>query len=507
MEGLHPELPGPDDTIVDFPEAVIGAAKVSHFEITCRVQNLVPTLALFRVFYVPSYNSGWMSFSKRPRKNTPQCYTKPLDSLKNWNNRFFWVDEIVFPTVVDWRTSAPKDEMPTADSYRAANVAMLNTRRTPIQKQPKALLCLMDVFNLISVPNPSKVKIGIRPRAAHEVPLLTVTANWVIEMKDPSAASGSSGTPSTVERSPLDFDNENPAPAVTEGTGAEEQAQDGLPYEEPPKETPATTGIAQEAVLEKGVVAVKPLVNKRRKQLRRKRANEDVEVNAPPKVLRRDHAPGPAHSTAGGKSLASMGLEAGIPIPTPTPQETPANVSDPDPLSYAKPSSKGTVAAGDPNSEKSTSFTSLTGSPSVPPGYFSELRHLPNEDFLSQYNINLAQQVALGSQLRLRFEQENRLLKRATKKVTKRDQRILAREEEVRKIEQEVQSLRAVDTEVQGLRNQTKNLETLLEAEVDMKMAMEAKNAELGKELESLHVKLAELQLNNHQSSQQVSTL
>ncbi|GJV61514.1 hypothetical protein Tco_1467614 [Tanacetum coccineum] len=111
-EDLHPELPGPEETIVDFLEGkvdvytkffefanyriplsqflfdvlgyyqihlsqllVIGAAKVSHFEVTCHVLNIIPTLNLFRVFYIPSYNSGWMSFSK------------PLDSLKNWNNQ------------------------------------------------------------------------------------------------------------------------------------------------------------------------------------------------------------------------------------------------------------------------------------------------------------------------------------------------------------------------------------------------------------------------------------
>ncbi|GKA38015.1 hypothetical protein Tco_0724580, partial [Tanacetum coccineum] len=181
-EDLHPELPGPEDTIVDFPEgkvgvytkffefanyriplsqfifdilgyyqihlsqlSVIGAAKVSHFEITCRVLNIIPTLNLFRVFYVPSYNSGWMSFSKRPGKNTPQCYTKPLDSLKNWNNRFFWVDERIFPTVVACRTSAPKDGMPSADSYSSVDVTTLDTRRTPIQKQPEVLLCLVGL--------------------------------------------------------------------------------------------------------------------------------------------------------------------------------------------------------------------------------------------------------------------------------------------------------------------------------------------------------------------------
>ncbi|GKG11535.1 hypothetical protein Tco_0342935, partial [Tanacetum coccineum] len=68
----------------------------------------------------------------------------------------------------------------------------------------------MDLFNLISAPNPTKVKTGTRPRAAHKVPLLTVTASRVIEMEDAAVASESSGTPSTIEKSPLDFANEDP---------------------------------------------------------------------------------------------------------------------------------------------------------------------------------------------------------------------------------------------------------------------------------------------------------
>ncbi|GJX85748.1 hypothetical protein Tco_0336522 [Tanacetum coccineum] len=181
-ESLHPELPGLGETIVDFPKgkvgvytkffefanyhiplsqflfdilgyyqihmsqlSVIDAAKVSNFEINCRVQNIIPTLNLFRVFYVPSFNLGWISFSKRPGKNTPQCYTKPLDSLKNWNNRFFWVDERIFPTVMDWRTSTPKDGMPLAGSYSAVDMAVLDTHRAPFQKLPENLLCLVGL--------------------------------------------------------------------------------------------------------------------------------------------------------------------------------------------------------------------------------------------------------------------------------------------------------------------------------------------------------------------------
>nr|GEU95354.1 retrovirus-related Pol polyprotein from transposon TNT 1-94 [Tanacetum cinerariifolium] len=168
-ESLNPELPGPKgkiDVYTKFFEfanfnipisqflfdilghyqiylsqlSVIGASKVSHFEINCRI-NIIPTLNLFRVFCVPSFNSGWMSFSKRSRKNTPQCYIKPLNSLKNWNNRFFWVDEKIFLTVMEWSTNAPKDEIPSVD---------------------------MDLFSLISALNPAKVKIKTRPHVAYE---------------------------------------------------------------------------------------------------------------------------------------------------------------------------------------------------------------------------------------------------------------------------------------------------------------------------------------------------
>ncbi|GKB75778.1 hypothetical protein Tco_0942673 [Tanacetum coccineum] len=502
-----------------------------------------------------------MSFSKRPGKNTPQCYTKPLDSLKNWNNRFFWVDERIFPTVVEWRTNAPKDGMPSADSYSAADVTTLNTHRTPIQKQPEALLCLvglsrsyflgddvyptflydddrdMDLFNLISAPNPTKVKTETQPRATNEVPLLTTTASHVIDMEDLTVVSGSSRTPSALEKSPLDFANENPPPLITERDRMKDQVQDRLSSEILPRENPTTMEVVLQPDLERKVAAMGPPMNKRR----RKRGNDEADTNAPPKVLRKDHAAfSPAQSTLGGKSLASMGLEVGSTFVTPATQETLHNaksMSDPDPLSYAKPqphpqrdvaqSSKktateiptgnvatmevqGQIFSKSLESGKSASFPSVDGSPGdhiVPLRYFSELRHLPNTDFLSQYNINLARQVAMGSQLRLRFEQEVKLLKKAKAKIARQDQRIQAKEEEIKKIDQEIKSLKAVEAKVHGLHNQTKNLEALLEAEVDMKKAAKAKNAKLTKELESLRVQFPDLQVSNNQLSQQVFNL
>ncbi|GKE12854.1 hypothetical protein Tco_1416405 [Tanacetum coccineum] len=86
------------------------------------------------------------------------------------------------------------------------------------------------------------------------------------------------------------------------------------------------------------------------------------------------------------------------------------------------------------------------------------------------------------------------------------DWKIQATEEEIKKLDEEIRSLRTVETEVHGLRNRTQNLETLLEAEVDMKKVAEAKSVDLASELESLRAQFSDLQVNNHQLSQQVST-
>ncbi|GJR81998.1 hypothetical protein Tco_0152783 [Tanacetum coccineum] len=343
-----------------------------------------------------------MLFSKRPGKNTPQCYTKPLESLKNWNNRFFWEDERIFPTVVAWRTSAPKDEMPLADTYSA-----------------------------LDCPESCEGKYQDPTRAAYEVPLLTAIATRVIDMEEGGETGG--------------------------------QVRDEVPHEIPPVRSPPTTEVDPD--LEPEVAAMGSLVRKRH----RERGSDGANANAPPKVLRKDHASIRfEQSTHGGKSLTSMGLATGSIFVTPTNAKS---VSDLDSLSYAEPrpfskqeiaqSSEiptGNVAtakvqnlqsAGSLESGKSISVSSMVGSPDgiyqpgwgitnsccldtpdacqdvvdhiMPPGYFSELRHLSNADFLGRYNINLAQQVTIGSQLRLRFEQEVRLLKKARSQIARRD--------------------------------------------------------------------------------------
>nr|GFB23426.1 hypothetical protein [Tanacetum cinerariifolium] len=258
------------------------------------------------------------------------------------------------------------------------------------------------------------------PRAPHELPLLTLTAARVIEMDEPAAATDSSGVPSAIERSSLDFAYE------AEASGRETAA----PEMPPPKEVPITTAPGADQAAE-AVVAEPPAVRESRK-----RGHEGIDANAPLKSLRRDHADRPS----------------GVP----------ADVSDPDLLAFADApspppadvaqSSQGIAVAEDPGSENASSPTKV-GSPksvyrpewgvtngslldtpeacqdlvdhAAPPGYFTELRHMPNKEFLWQYNVNLARQVAMGSQLRLRFEQEAKLLKKSVA------QRVAALQEQV----------------------------------------------------------------------------
>nr|GFA89167.1 hypothetical protein [Tanacetum cinerariifolium] len=295
------------------------------------------------------------------------------------------------------------------------------------------------------------------------VPLLMLIANRVIEMDDPAVATDSSGVPSTIERSPLDFALE--AEASDQGTAASEMP----PSEDVPATVAPGTGQAEE------VAAVDPHAAAES----RKRGRDGIDVNAPPKSLRRDYAdPRPSGSSHGGKSLAAIQL--GLASTASMPEDAPTGVNDPDPLSFADPPARPpTDVTQDPESENASSLAEVGSSKSVyrpewgvtngylldtpeacqdlvdhvaPPGYFSELRHTHNDEFLRQYNVNLARQENSGP-------------------------------------------------------GEIKNLEALLEAEANTKKAAEDSSAGLSQELKNMRAQFSDLQVSNECLSQQVATL
>nr|GEZ04891.1 transposase (putative), gypsy type [Tanacetum cinerariifolium] len=358
----------------------------------------------------------------------------------------------------------PKDGMPAAGTYSLKVVRVLDTHRTPIQKQPEMLLCLveisrryylgdemyltflhdddrdMDLFNLIRAPNPTKVKIGSRPRAHHEVPLLTLTAPRVIEMDEP-AATDSSGVPSTIERSPLDFAHE--AGASDQGVAAPEMPSS----EDVPATAASGAGQAEETATMDPHAALES----------RKKGHDGTDVNAPPKSLRRDHVdPRSSGSSHGGKSLAAIQL--GLASTVVVLEDAPMGVSDPDPLSFADApsrhpvdvaqSSSGIAAAGDPKSENAFSP--------------AEVRS-PGSIYQPEWGVTNGSLLDTPEACQDLVDH--------------------ARELEIR------------------------NLKASLEAEANAKRVAEDKSAGLSQELKRMRAQFSDLQVNNERLSQQVATL
>ncbi|GJV77774.1 hypothetical protein Tco_1509358, partial [Tanacetum coccineum] len=136
-------------------------------------------------------------------------------------------------------------------------------------------------------------------------------------MEDVVATSTSSGTPSAMEKSPLDFANEDPPLTITNIGETENPVLAEASQEDLPAKNTTTTEVIPEVNQEKEVTVMGSPVNKRR----RKRDTSEMETNAPPKVLRTDHAFVRLESmTRGGKSLATMGVGADTLSPMPIQQ-------------------------------------------------------------------------------------------------------------------------------------------------------------------------------------------
>ncbi|GKB32684.1 hypothetical protein Tco_0872085, partial [Tanacetum coccineum] len=133
-----------------------------------------------------------MSFSKRSDSDVV-CYTKPLDSLKHWNDHFFWVDSFACLASFPWHTgkNVSIDPFPKSTEFNADDYAILVAHPAPFRKFPEPFLCLvgmsryytldedtypkMDLFAFIHVVDPTKVKVVEREYVEGEAKLLDST--------------------------------------------------------------------------------------------------------------------------------------------------------------------------------------------------------------------------------------------------------------------------------------------------------------------------------------------
>ncbi|GJY62961.1 hypothetical protein Tco_0464421 [Tanacetum coccineum] len=229
-EEVHPQLPSPDSTMHERPAgkvgmytrffdyakyrilfstffvsvlthfripfsqlSVFGSAKVSHFEIMCRVCNIEPSVSLFRYFYTHNYKNGWFGFTKCP--NVRASYSKNLDSVKNWNDYFFWVDEFVVRANArfSWFSGSNivKDRAPAPSEYNVEHVNTLIAQASPFLRFPEEFLCWLT---------PVKVRIVERARGENERLIVTVAKHRTVTLLPTSVVRSSGELSASVER-------------------------------------------------------------------------------------------------------------------------------------------------------------------------------------------------------------------------------------------------------------------------------------------------------------------
>nr|GFC04888.1 hypothetical protein [Tanacetum cinerariifolium] len=91
-----------------------------------------------------------------------------FSELRHMHNEDF-LGQLCIPPDVEWRTNASKDGMPASGTYSVEAVRVLDTHRTPIQKQPEALLWLETAPP--EVPPPEEVLVTTVPGGDQAAPV------------------------------------------------------------------------------------------------------------------------------------------------------------------------------------------------------------------------------------------------------------------------------------------------------------------------------------------------
>nr|GEU85082.1 hypothetical protein [Tanacetum cinerariifolium] len=226
-----------------------------------------------------------MLFSKRPDSDVV-CHTKPLDSLKRWNDHFFWVNSFAFLASFPWHTgkNVSRDPFPKSIEFRLDDYTVLVAHPAPFWKFSEPFLCLMEMSRNYTldedtyptflhddgwVADHTKVKVEERECAEEEARLLDSTVGRVVLLLPVALARVESKLEASMERL---FDKGGSADQGDSATGGGQETG-----------TEIVTGVR--IVVEENVAAEKH----KRPQKKRQAATDASGSSHPPKKLRSDY--------------------------------------------------------------------------------------------------------------------------------------------------------------------------------------------------------------------------
>ncbi|GJR73886.1 hypothetical protein Tco_0086251 [Tanacetum coccineum] len=145
-----------------------------------------------------------MSFSKHPDSDAV-CYTKPLYSLKRWNDHFFWVDSFACPAFFPWHTgkNVSRDFFPKSTEFIADDYDVLVAYPALFQKFSEPFLCLIGMsrnYTLDEDTYPTFLHDDGTERAEEEAKVLDSTVGRVVPFLLVSPTSTENELRASVER-------------------------------------------------------------------------------------------------------------------------------------------------------------------------------------------------------------------------------------------------------------------------------------------------------------------
>ncbi|GJS57898.1 RNA-directed DNA polymerase, eukaryota [Tanacetum coccineum] len=180
-EKVHPQLPSSDATMHERPAGKVGmytrffdyanyriqfstffVSVLTHFRILFSQLSvfgsakflILKSCAAFAILILMLVCSG-ISIHTIIRMvglvlpNVRACYSKNLDSVKNWNDHFFWVDEFVVPANARFGwfsgTNIVKDRAPAPSEYNVEHVNTLIAQASPFLRFPEEFLCWVGI--------------------------------------------------------------------------------------------------------------------------------------------------------------------------------------------------------------------------------------------------------------------------------------------------------------------------------------------------------------------------
>ncbi|GJS93617.1 hypothetical protein Tco_0800585 [Tanacetum coccineum] len=464
--------------------SVIGAAKVSHFEILCRVHRFEPTVGLFH-------------------------------SLKSWNDRFFRVDAFACPASFSWNSSksVSKDPFPKSSEFNVEHYATLVSYPAPFHKYLEPFLCLigishnytldedtypqflrengeeMDLLSFIQTVDPTKVRVGERQHAEDEPKLLDTTMGCVVPLLPIARAHAESELDASVDRLFDECGSGNLAEQADSASGGH------------------VVGIPLVSEAAKTVVEdVAPLPPKR--QRKRKMIVSDAGgPSHPPKKLREDHRTSTGSSVAereseyqtdsmAGANLRTITAPPRFVISSNSSHHSGANIAEAEVDSFARPSIPLMIVATtvtstvDPATTIKENLLSLLFLVEIllnvtngfrldddrscsemvdefaPHKFFASIRRMDHDQLFTEFNVGAARQMSLSAEVRMRAKYNIRERRRLNS--------VEAEAAEAIRLRAEASKFEAIEKSLQGEVRVLKDYNTTLEkekSELDVKVA------------------------------------